>query len=87
MILILCNNCNGHNTIDPENWEFILDSENRIFRISFKRPEIKSVTHYIIRSNTIYPEVYHGILLKTGNLFSGITMKNSTKPMKLAQRI
>ena len=84
MILILCNNCNGH-TIDPENWEFILDSENRIFGISFKRPEIKSVTHYTVKH--FYPEIYHGILLKTGNLFSGITKKNSTKPMKLAQKI
>lgn len=49
VILILCNTCNGHNTMDPENWEFILDSENRIFGISFKRPEIKSVTHYTVK--------------------------------------
>jgi hypothetical protein len=35
--------------MDPENWEFILDSENRIFGISFKRPEIKSVTHYTVK--------------------------------------
>ena len=49
ILIILCNNCNGHNTMDPENWEFILDSENRIFGISFKRPEIKSVTHYTVK--------------------------------------
>ncbi len=35
VILIPCNNCNEHK-IDPENCEFILDSENRIFGISFK---------------------------------------------------
>ena len=49
VILILCNNCNGHK-IDPENCEFILDSENRIFGISFKMPEIKSVTHYMVKN-------------------------------------
>ena len=35
VILIPCNNCNEHK-VDPENCEFILDSENRIFGFSFK---------------------------------------------------
>ena len=35
--------------MDPENWEFILDSENRICGISFKMPEIKSLTHYTVK--------------------------------------
>ena len=86
MILILCNNCNGHNTIDPENWEFILDSENRICGISFKRSEIKSVTHYTVKH--YLPGSIPWDFAENGQpFFSGITMKNSTKPMKLAQKI
>ena len=50
VILIPCNNCNEHK-IDPENCEFILDSENRIFGISFKITERKSETHYMVRND------------------------------------
>jgi hypothetical protein len=55
VILIPGNNCNEHK-IDPENCEFILDSENRIFGISFKLTERKS--KHITWSKTISLEVY-----------------------------
>ncbi len=52
VILILGNTCNGHNTMDPENWEFILDSKNRINGISFKITERnKSETYYIVKND------------------------------------
>ena len=50
VILIPCNNCNEHK-VDPENCEFILDSENRIFGFSFKLTERKSETYYIVKNN------------------------------------
>jgi hypothetical protein len=50
VILIPCNNCNEHK-VDPENCEFILDSENRIFGFSFKLTERKSETYYIAKDN------------------------------------
>jgi len=50
VILIPCNNCNEHK-VDPENCEFILDSENRIFGFSFKLTERKSETYYIVKDN------------------------------------
>ncbi len=50
MILIPCHNCKEHK-IDPENCEFILDSENRIFGISLKLTERKSETYYMIQNN------------------------------------
>jgi len=50
VILIPCNNCNEHK-VDPENCEFILDSENRIFGFSFKLTERKSETYYIAKNN------------------------------------
>ena len=37
--------------IDPENCEFILDSENRIYGISFKLTERKSETYYMVQNN------------------------------------
>ncbi len=37
--------------VDPENCEFILDSENRIFGFSFKLTERKSETYYIVKNN------------------------------------
>ena len=49
VILIPCNNCNEHK-VDPENCEFILDSENRIFGFSFKLTDRKSETYYIVKN-------------------------------------
>ncbi len=73
--------------MDPENWEFILDSENPIFGISnFKMPEIKSVTHYTVK-HYLPGNIPWDFAENWQPFFSGITMKNSTKPMKLAQRI
>ena len=37
--------------IDPENCEFLLDSENRIYGISCKLTERKSETYYMIQNN------------------------------------
>jgi hypothetical protein len=37
--------------IVPENCEFLLDSENRIYGISFKLTERKSETYYMIQNN------------------------------------
>ncbi len=37
--------------IVPENCEFLLDSENRIYGISFKLTERKSETYYIAKDN------------------------------------
>ncbi len=50
MILIPCNNCNEHK-IDPENCEFILDSENRISGFSFKKTERKSEIYYMVKND------------------------------------
>jgi hypothetical protein len=50
VILIPCNNCNEHK-IDPENCEFILDSENRISGFSFKITKRKSETYYMVKKN------------------------------------
>ncbi len=52
VILIPCNNCNEHK-VDPENCEFILDSENHIFGFSFKLTDRKSETYYIVKKQVL----------------------------------
>ena len=84
VILIPCNNCNEHK-IDPENCEFILDSENRIFGISFKITERKSETHYMVR-NDFLGSIRRELVYKW-NLFYITTKKNSFKHMKLAKNL
>jgi len=51
VIFIPCNNCNEHK-VDPENCEFILDSENRISGFSFVRKfNRKSGTYYMVKND------------------------------------
>ncbi len=51
VILIPCNNCNEYK-VDPENCEFILDSENRISGFSFVRKfNRKSGTYYMVKKD------------------------------------
>ena len=54
--------------IVPENCEFLLDSENRIYGISFKLTERKSETYYMIQNNffgSIIPVSYTHLTLPT----------------------
>jgi hypothetical protein len=68
VILIPCNNCNEHK-VDPENCEFILDSENRIFGFSFKITNKKeSKTNYIV-DNGLFESIQKEIVKKWQIIF------------------
>jgi hypothetical protein len=71
--------------IVPENCEFLLDSENRIYGISFKLTERKSETYYMIQNNFFGSIIRR--LYKMQPFYIYYNKKNSAKLMKLAKNL
>ena len=70
--------------IVPENCEFLLDSENRIYGISFKLTERKSETYYMIQNN-FFGSIIRRLYKMQPFYIYIITKKSSVKHMKLAK--
>ena len=71
--------------IVPENCEFLLDSENRIYGISFKLTERKSETYYMIQINFFGSIIRR--LYKMQPFYIYYNKKSSAKLMKLAKNL
>jgi len=72
--------------IVPENCEFLLDSENRIYGISFKLTERKSETYYMIQDSFFGGVIRRLCEVRPFYIYYN-KKKNSAKLMKLAKNL